>query len=186
MPANEPRALFIAIGGWPGSGKSTLAAALARELHLPLLAKDDIKEALMDGLGPPPAVGQSRAMGRAAVLILFRIARGCPGAVLDSTWYDYAIPLAAALPGRVVPVRCAVPRETAQARYRARTASRHPGHRDAERSEAELWDDPPGPHGLGPVLDVDNTAPVDVPALAAQLNRFKPAAAGSGRGRTRD
>ena len=38
------------VAGWPGSGKSTLAAALAAELGLPLLAKDDIKEALMQGL----------------------------------------------------------------------------------------------------------------------------------------
>jgi predicted kinase len=34
----------------PGSGKSTLAAALATELGLPFLSKDEIKEALMDGV----------------------------------------------------------------------------------------------------------------------------------------
>jgi hypothetical protein len=36
---------FVLVAGWPGSGKSTLAAALAAELGLPLLAKDEIKEA---------------------------------------------------------------------------------------------------------------------------------------------
>jgi adenylate kinase family enzyme len=41
--------LFVLVAGWPGSGKSTLAAALASRLGLPLLAKDEIKEA---GLGP--------------------------------------------------------------------------------------------------------------------------------------
>ena len=33
---------FVLVAGWPGSGKSTLAAALAAELGLPLLAKDEI------------------------------------------------------------------------------------------------------------------------------------------------
>ena len=45
--------LFVLVAGWPGSGKSTLAAALAAQLTIPLLAKDEIKEALMDGLGRP-------------------------------------------------------------------------------------------------------------------------------------
>lgn len=35
---------FVLVAGRPGSGKSTLAAALAAELGLPLLAKDEIKE----------------------------------------------------------------------------------------------------------------------------------------------
>jgi predicted kinase len=57
QPANG---WFVLVAGWPGSGKSTLAAALAAELGLPLLAKDEIKEALVDGLGrqkqqPPPS-----------------------------------------------------------------------------------------------------------------------------------
>ena len=42
--------LFVLVAGWPGSGKSTLAAALAAEMRLPLLAKDEIKEALMAAL----------------------------------------------------------------------------------------------------------------------------------------
>lgn len=59
--------LFMLVGGWPGSGKSTLAAALAAELGLRLLAKDEIKEALMDSLGVPPTVAESRRLGIAAV-----------------------------------------------------------------------------------------------------------------------
>ena len=84
--------LFVLVAGWPGSGKSTLAAALAPELGLPLLAKDEIKEALMDALGAPATVADSQRLGRAAVLAMLRAARGCPGAVLDSTWFDYALP----------------------------------------------------------------------------------------------
>jgi predicted kinase len=90
--------LFVLVAGWPGSGKSTLAAALAAQLRLPLLAKDEIKEALMDGLGRPETVAGSQRPGRAALLVMLRVARHCPGAVLDSTWFSYALPLARSLP----------------------------------------------------------------------------------------
>src|SRR5215467_4640695 len=99
MPAARRRPAdgwFVLVAGWPGSGKSTLATALAAELGLPLLAKDEIKEALMDGLGRPETVADSRRLGKAAVLVMLRAARTCPGAVLDSTWFDYALPLARA------------------------------------------------------------------------------------------
>ena len=78
---------FVLVVGWPGSGKSTLAAELAVEMRLPLLAKDEIKEALMDGLGRPHNVAESQRLGRAAVLEMLRLARHCPGAGLDSTWF---------------------------------------------------------------------------------------------------
>jgi adenylate kinase family enzyme len=40
--------MFVLVAGPPGSGKSTLARPLAEQLNLPLMAKDPIKEALMD------------------------------------------------------------------------------------------------------------------------------------------
>ncbi len=74
------------VGGWPASGKTTLARALAGELALPYLGKDEVKESLMDVLGAPPDVGASQRLGRAAVHAVLRVARDCPGAVIDSTW----------------------------------------------------------------------------------------------------
>ena len=65
--------------GWPGSGKSTPAAALAAELGLPLLAKDEIKEALVEGLGRPETAAASQRLGRAAVLAMLSTARTAPG-----------------------------------------------------------------------------------------------------------
>lgn len=165
------RGWFVLVVGWPGSGKSTLAAALAAELGLPLLAKDEIKEALMEGLGRPETVAASQRLGRAAVLAMLRAARTCPGAVLDSTWFDYALPLARTLPGRLIEVHCKVPLDLARARYQARTGHRHAGHLDDARTGQELWGQPSRPLGLGPAVTVDTSGPVDIADLAATMTQ---------------
>jgi predicted kinase len=164
-----PVSVFVLVGGWPGSGKSTLAEALAEQLHLPLLSKDEIKEALADGLGRPETVEQSKRLGRAAVIAMLRVAQRCPGGVLDSTWFDYTRPLVAALPGRLVEIRCMVDRELARARYYARAAARHPGHLDTVRSEDELWGQPVRPLGVGTLLQVNTSGFVDAATLAGQI-----------------
>ena len=76
QPANG---WFVLVADWSGSGKSTLAAALAAELGLPLLAKDEIKEALVEGPGRPETAAASQRLGRAAVLAMPRTARTAPG-----------------------------------------------------------------------------------------------------------
>ena len=43
--------LLILVSGPSAAGKSSLAETIARELRLPLIAKDTIKEALFDTLG---------------------------------------------------------------------------------------------------------------------------------------
>jgi len=128
----------------------------------------------MDGLGRPQTVAESRRLGKAAVLAMLRAARTCPGAVLDSTWLDYALPLARTLPGPLVEVHCTVPLDLARARYRARAGQRHVGHLDAARSDQELWGEPSRSPGLGPVVEVDTSGPVDIAQLAATLARCSP------------
>jgi predicted kinase len=156
---------FVLVNGWPAAGKSTVASAVARRLDLPLLAKDEIKEALMGALGRPGTVAESQRLGRAAVLVMLRAAQRCPGAVLDSTWFGYTRPLVRELPGPIVEVRCVVPLPIARARYRARSAVRVAGHLDDLRSEDELWGRPPQPVGAGPVLTVDTAHAVDIDSV---------------------
>lgn len=160
--------VFVLVAGPPGSGKSTLAAPLASKLSLPLLAKDAIKDALIEVLGAPATVEDSRELGRAAVMAMLTVARASPGAVLDSTFYPYTLPHLRALPGQLVEIRCVCPRPIVEARYRARSGSRARGYFDSERPAEELWNEHHlTPTGLAPVIEVDTTDQVDVSAVAA-------------------
>lgn len=158
---------FVLVGGWPASGKTTLARALAAELGLAYLSKDEVKEALMDRLGAPGTVQESRELGAAAVTAVLRVARGCPGGVIDSTWFPYTLPLVRDLPGRLVEVRCRVHVDLARERYRSRV--RDDRHLDHRRGEEELWGAEVAALGVGPLVEVDTTQRVDVAALAHQI-----------------
>ena len=64
---------LVILGGAPATGKTTLALALGASLGLPVLTKDDIKEALAE----PFATGDrdwSRKLGQAAYSVLFAVA----------------------------------------------------------------------------------------------------------------
>ena len=63
----------IVITGLPCAGKRTLARELARRYRLPLLAKDFIKEPLLDVLGATDAA-QSRKLSDASFATMFRLA----------------------------------------------------------------------------------------------------------------
>lgn len=161
---------FVLVGGWPGAGKTTLARPLAAELALARLSKDEVKEALMDSLGATHDVQESRRLGRAAVTALLRVAHDCPGAVIDSTWFPYTLPLVRALPAPCVEVRCEVSVELARRRHRSRR--RDARHLDDQRSDDELWGSEVATLGVGPLVVVDTSGPVDVPALAREVRRL--------------
>ena len=163
--------MYVVVTGPPGSGKSTLSRALANELGLPLLAKDELKERLLDA-DPVSTVAQSREVGRRAVRDLLAAARDAGEGVLDSVWVDRAaaVERLGAL-GDVVEVFCRCDVATMRRRYAER--SRHPGHLDDLRDDDELWP----PEALTPlaggwsVVEADTSGPVDVPGLAARLRR---------------
>lgn len=65
---------LVIVGGAPASGKTTLAGEIARSLGLPVITKDDVKEAL----AAPFATGDrdwSRQLGVAAYSVLFAVAQ---------------------------------------------------------------------------------------------------------------
>ena len=105
--------LLVVVNGPPGSGKMTIGAALAAGLGLPLLAKDAIKESLADSLSVD-AADESRALGRACVLLMYDLARASQGAVLEGPLYrSIARGELPTLGGEIVEVFCRCPRDVA-------------------------------------------------------------------------
>lgn len=158
---------FVLVGGWPASGKTTLSRVLAREIGMPCLSKDEVKEALMDELGAPATVDESRELGVMAVREVLRAAAALDAAVIDGTWFPYSLPLVQELGGPFVEVRCRLDVALARQRYVARV--RDPRHLDHRRTPDELWGRPVIPLGVGPVVEVDTTSPLDAAAVAARV-----------------
>ena len=165
---------FVVISGPPASGKSTLAPVLADELHLPLVAKDVIKDALMSILSVPD-VEASRQIGRAAVRAMLAVATHCrPGAVIESNFHRTAArDDLLALPGQVIEIFCRCDAETAARRYQERAGTRHAGHFDSLRTTDELWNNEVSEPVAGgwPLLEVNTNEPVDLPAVLAFIRR---------------
>lgn len=177
---------YVVVSGPPASGKSTIAPALAAELGWPLVAKDSIKDALLEALGCPD-VEASRQLGAAAVRALLAVARDCPdGAVLESVWYrSRAADDLRALDAPIVEVFCRCDRAVASARYRARAGTRSAGHFDTVRTDDELWNPEVAEPIAGgwPVLEVRTDEAFDasvVVRLAEDADRLLHGPAGPG------
>ena len=158
------------MSGAPGSGKSTLAAPLAAELGYALLGKDIIKETLHSVLGPPDLDrARSRELGAASMELLWALAARSPQVLIEANfrpYSDYERNRLTDLGGSQVEVHCACPPELAVARYNARP--RHPVHVQTSITPDYLAEFD-RPVGIGALVTVDTTAPVDIPAIAAQV-----------------
>ncbi len=161
---------LVYVSGAPGSGKSSLAVPLAAELGYALLAKDRIKETLHDALGAPePDRAWSRRLGAAAMELLWALAADAPAVVMEANFRPYSEYERAKLSGlaaRPVEVHCACPPELAVERYNARVT--HPVHVVTVLA-AEAVAEYDRPVGIGPLITVDTTVPVDVSAIAAAI-----------------
>ena len=120
---------------------STLARRLALALGLPLLMKDDVKEALYDtvGAGGPSDVASSAQLGKAAYALLYlvttRLIDAGVGAILESNFYrGWSGPELAPLVARTqaVQLHCGGDAAMIIRRYqeRAERGERHAGHND--------------------------------------------------------
>jgi predicted kinase len=162
----------VLMSGYPGSGKSTLAGRLAEGLGFALLSKDAMLTTLYSSFefGPGDAAASLRT-GRAAWAVFWLQARCCPQAVLDTNirWNNaQQLDDLRSLGGRLVEVRCDCPLEVAVERYAARATIGHPAQRhtslDPERLRAYAQ-----PVGVGQLISVDTTGPVDLEAVVTRV-----------------
>ena len=163
------------ISGRPGAGKSSLALPLAAELGYSLVIRDLVKEALHDALYVPGSGGLDQAWSRrlndASWELLWTLAARAGDMVIEANFHppsDIELGKLRGLGARMVEVHCACPPEVAHARYNAR--SRHEVHQGTRPLSA--MDKYDRPVGIGPLITVDTTVPVDVASVAAEVRRL--------------
>lgn len=130
---------LLIITGLPATGKTTLARDLARRHALPLIAKDTIKEPLLDMLEQRVA---SHELSNAAFAVMFSITRELlalgQSLVLEGNFRagEHEAAVVAALPTEapaIIQVLCTADEQERRSRLLSRVTdpNRHPGHRDA-------------------------------------------------------
>lgn len=134
------RPTIIIVTGRPAAGKSTLAKWLSRELKLPLVSKDSIREELFDRLGWKDRKW-AQELGKASVDMMFYFAKAelevGHSIIMDNSFYPpVSNPRFQALKEQYhaesIQIVCDSNRETLFQRFKTRADSgtRHPGHGD--------------------------------------------------------
>jgi predicted kinase len=166
---------FVVVSGLPGSGKTSVARILASLLNLPMFDKDEIVERLFQTRGVGDAAWR-RALSRESDTRLQAAVTSSSGAIVTSFWHVAGMPADSgtptawlrALSTTVVNVHCECPPHLAATRFAQRT--RHPGHLDGARTEADVLASiralpTPGHLGIGETVFVDTTHPVEPAVL---------------------
>ncbi len=160
---------IVLIHGAPGTGKSTLVERLRKDLTVPIIEKDAIKEFYFDYIG----VGDqehSRILGRASSDAMFSLARLLlkveDAVVLENAFYaDLAPKDIKGIAGIVdfgdvqfLEVYCSVNEPERMRRFAKRAASdRHIGHGDATNADQAGILDRYRPMNIGKTIMVDMT-----------------------------
>jgi predicted kinase len=129
--------------GSPASGKTTLARRLGQQWSVPVLCKDDVKEALFDSLGQGDRAW-SRRLSEASFTTLVHLAQRQlslgQSCIVEGNWRAVNLPgielVLRASGARAMQIWCCADPAEIVSRFTART--RHKGHLDALIPRAEL------------------------------------------------
>jgi predicted kinase len=167
--------LLVVVTGMPSSGKTTVAEGLARQLRLPLIAKDEIKQSLYESLGADDVASSGR-LGAAAYTLIFALARAMlasgVSAIVEANFFrDQEHEFAALPPHRLMQLHCEAPLTVLLERYANR--SRHAGHHDAEKIKGLPERFESGAHSPlrlpGELIQLDTAQPVELDAVAGRI-----------------
>ena len=162
---------LIIVTGRPAAGKTTLAQWLARELQIPVISKDSIREVLFHQLGWKDREW-AQMLGRATIDLMFYFAERQlevgRSLLLDNAFDPVLsasrfLDLTTRYGAQTIQIICNSDQDTLFERFKARAdlGGRHPGHRDADvfdqlRSQL-AQNHSPRMELAGPVLEVDTT-----------------------------
>ena len=178
----------VLVSGAPGAGKTTLAGPLSRQLGLPLIAKDVIKERLVATLPLPPPndhdpLTWSRIVGGAAMEVLWALASQPVTVMIEANFRPRSSlerECLTALQRPVIEVHCWCPPALAAERYalRARSGTRELRTHAVTTLTDEMLAEFDAPMGVGELVTVDTSAPVDVGRVATQVRALLTGTAG--------
>jgi predicted kinase len=177
-------AWLIIVTGLPAAGKSTLAAWLGKQLAIPFIHKDAIKEILFDALGWSDREWSQR-LGAASVELIYYFAQTMLMAgrsiIVENTFRpDLASAKLSALARQAnagtVQIICRASTEVVYQRFqqRAEAGLRHPGHVDRQvlnEPKVSLDDRPLRLDMDGEVIEIDTTdfSQVQYESILAQV-----------------
>lgn len=160
--------LLIIITGHPGTGKTTLAHHLSRELKLPVVCKDELKEILFDRLGWSDDAW-SRKLSLSSYGIMDYVAentlRAGVGLIVESNFVaEYDSERFGRLIERYQPkavqivLHCKEAVRTERFHDRGTSGARHPGHHNLDKAQEHLEGDKRIPLALNiPLVEIDTT-----------------------------
>jgi predicted kinase len=137
------RSSLIVVHGAPASGKTYFSHWLSRQLNLPVLSKDDIKEELFSHFDYS-SVEQSKNIGAASFDLLWlwlsKLMPHGQDLIIETAFFaKYSQPkiidLAQNHNYRIIQIFCHADEQVRHQRYidRAHGSARHPGHMDKQR-----------------------------------------------------
>lgn len=189
--ASQP--LLVIFTGLPGTGKTSISRSVSRELCLPIVAKDAIKEIMYDHIG----IGDKAWSGKLA-MATFGIMRlmaeeqleAGNSLIMESNYRpslenEYFQQLTQRFNFRCVQVVCRTePAVLAHRVHKRSITDRHPGHNDVA-SEAEHEQDIHKRHALGDdqpldikgseiiLVDTTDFAKIDTAAIAERIRALR-------------